>query len=814
MTINNNNRHILLRILLFCLIILGATTSYAADTTVTWNAPTENEDGSPLGDLEGYIIYYGTSSDTYTQSIDIGNVTTYQLSGLEYETTYYIALTAYDTSGNESNYSSEQPIPIGPASDTTSPDISSVLASEITETSSTISWTTNESADTKIQYGTTISYGSSTSLDSSTVTSHSQSITGLSASTLYHYRVLSRDPAGNLAISSDYTLTTPDTTSPVISNIQSAGITVSSVTITWTTNEAADTQIEYGTTTSYGSSTTLNSSSVTGHSQSINGLSASTLYHYRVLSRDAAGNLATSSDSTFTSADLPEIDYYCDSDSDSYYASSISGTCTGTGCEPAECQTTAGNDCNDSSAGINPGASDDNCNGIDENCSGTADNDYVITVTSCGAGVCSSVGQIECQDGSEVNSCTPGSPTESTEATCDDLDNDCDGQIDEGCAPIIKVSKVILSEDFSEGIPDTWTNQGSWNTDNSCRQNMEYPFVEPAAIVDSSCSATSNEVLVTDSFETPSCSNVELEFSNQYNWYSGSFEVDVSDDGGQTWTSNLYVDTDDGYPSPQWKNVDISSTADSSNAQVRFSYANSSSSGFWAIDNVWVTCQSPQVEFTGTVITSATRTIMITNSGNENLSVGNIAINGTNASEFTLNENDNCSGETLAPTKTCTFDVDFSSSTLGSSTASISIASDDPATPTSTLTLEGTVLEHPVPQVIVNGSTDAANVLNRENVTVTIQLDPKDFDGKKADWWVLYEYRNRFYYYDSSNGKWRRGSSYYKQDTMTNTGPITVKNDSRSAKGAYTYYFGVDINMNGNKDGGQYFEDSITVNVN
>jgi len=39
---------------------------------------------------------------------------------------------------------------------------------------------------------------------------------------------------------------------------------------------------------------------VTAHSIAVSGLSLGTLYHYRVLSRDAAGNLTTSADGTFT----------------------------------------------------------------------------------------------------------------------------------------------------------------------------------------------------------------------------------------------------------------------------------------------------------------------------------------------------------------------------------------------------------------------------------------------------------------------------------------------------------------------------------
>jgi len=76
-------------------------------------------------------------------------------------------------------------------------------------------------------------------------------------------------------------------------------------TITWTTNEASDSQVEYGPTTAYGRSTARNASLVTSHPQTLSGLTAGTLYHYRVKSQDAAGNLATSGDGTFTTAAPP-----------------------------------------------------------------------------------------------------------------------------------------------------------------------------------------------------------------------------------------------------------------------------------------------------------------------------------------------------------------------------------------------------------------------------------------------------------------------------------------------------------------------------
>ena len=189
--------------------------------------------------------------------------------------------------------------------DTTPPVISNVSASNITATGATISWTTNEASDTQVEYGTTTAYGSSTALNSSMVTSHSQNLTGLSASTLYHYRVKSRDAAGNLATSGDYTFTTapaPDTTPPVISNVSASNITATGATISWTTNEASDTQVEYGTTNAYGSMTSLDADMTTSHSQKLEGLAPATLYHFRVRSSDAAQNLAVSQDFTFTTA--------------------------------------------------------------------------------------------------------------------------------------------------------------------------------------------------------------------------------------------------------------------------------------------------------------------------------------------------------------------------------------------------------------------------------------------------------------------------------------------------------------------------------
>ena len=99
-----------------------------------------------------------------------------------------------------------------------------------------------------------------------------------------------------------YTLTS-DTTPPVIAAVTASGVTASSALITWTTDEPADSQVEFGTTSAYGSASALDAARTTGHGIAISALTGATQYHFRVRSRDQSANLAASADFTFTTLD-------------------------------------------------------------------------------------------------------------------------------------------------------------------------------------------------------------------------------------------------------------------------------------------------------------------------------------------------------------------------------------------------------------------------------------------------------------------------------------------------------------------------------
>ena len=200
-----------------------------------------------------------------------------------------------------------------------------------TQTSSTVSVTVNNTVDTQPPTGTIVINGGAAATNSRTATltlsaTDNQgavaqmrfSNTASSFSTPEAYAttktwtlttgagtktvsVQFRDAAGNWSGSFTDNIVL-DTTAPTISSVAASGITSSSASITWTTSEPSTSRVEYGLTTSFGSSTPLDSNLVTAHAVTVSGLAPSTTYRYRVRSIDAAGNERVGSNGTFTTA--------------------------------------------------------------------------------------------------------------------------------------------------------------------------------------------------------------------------------------------------------------------------------------------------------------------------------------------------------------------------------------------------------------------------------------------------------------------------------------------------------------------------------
>ncbi|WP_156179606.1 Ig-like domain-containing protein [Bradyrhizobium sp. LTSPM299] len=120
--------------------------------------------------------------------------------------------------------------------------------------------------------------------------------------TLY---AVAKDSSGNYATSS--IAVTVRNSAPAISAVSFGfpGLTIA--TTTWITDETANSQVNYGTTTSYASSTVLDGAYVTSHQVVLSGLSPSTTYHFQVVSTDVQGHLATSTDQTLTTPPIVSV---------------------------------------------------------------------------------------------------------------------------------------------------------------------------------------------------------------------------------------------------------------------------------------------------------------------------------------------------------------------------------------------------------------------------------------------------------------------------------------------------------------------------
>ena len=157
------------------------------------------------------------------------------------------------------------------------------------------------------QYGTTTSYGSTTSSQSksgNTYQSVAANISGLSASTTYHFRIVATNSAGTV-YGADRTFKTLSATGPPLVTTSPATLIASySATLNGSVDPhglSTTAYFQYGTTTSYGS--TSASQIMTGDtyqavSANISGLTGSTTYHFRIVATNSAGTVY-GSDMTF-----------------------------------------------------------------------------------------------------------------------------------------------------------------------------------------------------------------------------------------------------------------------------------------------------------------------------------------------------------------------------------------------------------------------------------------------------------------------------------------------------------------------------------
>ena len=307
--------------------VVSANAAGTSATSANFSFTTASSSGIPP--KVGYVAYWGVNNMgvTISWSTDIlastqlaygtttalGQLSPLQttlsashgvvLTNLNPGTTYYFVAQSTGANG-ATGYSTAYSFTTTGTATNPAPIISSVTATGIANTSATINWTTDQASSSQVNYGTTTSYGSSTTNNPTLVTSHSVTLAGLTAGTTYNFDVVSANASSLSSTSSNSTFTTTGagTPPPVISNVATSAITSSSVTVTWTTDQATSSLVNYGSTTAYGASSTLNTNLVTSHSVTLTGLAAGTTYDFDVVSANSTSIPATSANSTFTTA--------------------------------------------------------------------------------------------------------------------------------------------------------------------------------------------------------------------------------------------------------------------------------------------------------------------------------------------------------------------------------------------------------------------------------------------------------------------------------------------------------------------------------
>jgi len=146
-----------------------------------------------------------------TAAYELGNVASptqgtshsVQLNGLTSGQTYHFRITALDLDLDESSTPDDTFVPLA---DTDPPVISNV---QITpeDVTALVTWTTDEPATSRVEFGLTEAYGNVTS-NGALVTAHSVTLIGLDSQTLYHCRISSADAQGNAQATGDQTFTT------------------------------------------------------------------------------------------------------------------------------------------------------------------------------------------------------------------------------------------------------------------------------------------------------------------------------------------------------------------------------------------------------------------------------------------------------------------------------------------------------------------------------------------------------------------------------------------------------------------------------
>ena len=161
---------------------------------------------------------------------------------------------------------------------------------QITQNNATISWTTNEKTDGRIDFGLTSNYGNVLIDGSANSTEHTVTLLNLNPNTTYHFKITSKSSLQEVS-TFDRTFKTgkiQDIQAPIIYNVSAPYITGKTAVIKWLTDKEADSLVEYGKTINY-THKKSSAAKTTEHYIILSNLQPATTYHYNIKSKDKNG---------------------------------------------------------------------------------------------------------------------------------------------------------------------------------------------------------------------------------------------------------------------------------------------------------------------------------------------------------------------------------------------------------------------------------------------------------------------------------------------------------------------------------------------
>ena len=285
----------------------GSNGRFTTNTQPDTQAPIILNGPSLVAQTDNQLVIQWETDELSTSQVDFGiggnlnesttssdQVTLHQLtlSNLTPNTSYDFTVSSIDPSNNGPTTSAQAVGLTVASADATPPVIDDAsISSAPSDDRAIIAWTTDEGADSDVQFGTNADSLITTASDLAIVTDHQVTLTGLSASTQYFYKVSSTDVTDNgPSTSGTFTFTTsatPDVATPAVSDVATSTSTqpdsTATVTFTWATDKLASSFVDYDTLSDLSTQvTTGTQTGATSHSVTLTGLELGRTYYFQV----------------------------------------------------------------------------------------------------------------------------------------------------------------------------------------------------------------------------------------------------------------------------------------------------------------------------------------------------------------------------------------------------------------------------------------------------------------------------------------------------------------------------------------------------